>query len=199
MVSIFTQMPISGRFRSTSIRFPTHIETMRPQNSAGSSLMTFGPGVIPWMMKAPTISAITGCAGRPRVSSGMNEVWAAALLADSGAATPSMAPCPNVSGLLGDALLDGVRGERRQDVAAAGQDAERRAERGAAQDRGDDAAESSRVSHRFLTVLISTERVSSSSRLRRISATPNMPTATETKLMPEYSSRAPKVKRGVPV
>ena len=47
--------------------------------------MTFGPGVMPWMMKAPTISAITGCAGMPSVSSGMKEVCAAALLADSGA------------------------------------------------------------------------------------------------------------------
>ena len=28
---------------------------------------------------------------------------------------------------------------------------------------------------------------------------PNMPTATETKLIPEYSSRTPNVKRGVPV
>ena len=93
-------MPISGRLSTTSIRLPTHIETMRPQNSAGSSLMTFGPGVMPWMMKAPTISAITGCAGRPSVSSGMKEVWAAALLADSGPATPSIAPCPNVLGWL---------------------------------------------------------------------------------------------------
>ncbi len=100
IVSSFTQMPISGRLSITSIRFPIHIETMRPQNSAGSSMITFGPGVMPWMMNAPTMSAMTGCAGRPSVSSGMNEVWAAALLADSGPATPSIAPCPNVSGCL---------------------------------------------------------------------------------------------------
>ena len=98
MVRNFTQRPISGRFRSTSSRLPTHIETMMPQNSAGSSRMTFGPGVMPWMMKAPIISAITGCAGMPSVSIGMNEVCAPALLADSGPATPSIAPLPNSPG-----------------------------------------------------------------------------------------------------
>ena len=47
------------------------------------------------MVIAPTISAITALDGMPRVSSGMKEVCAAALLADSGPATPSMAPWPN--------------------------------------------------------------------------------------------------------
>ena len=50
------------------------------------------------MMNAPTSSAITGCTGRPNVSSGMKEVCAAALFADSGEATPSMAPRPKFSG-----------------------------------------------------------------------------------------------------
>ena len=49
---------------------------------------------------APTISAITALGGMPSVSSGMNEVCAAALLALSGAATPSIAPRPNFSGFL---------------------------------------------------------------------------------------------------
>ena len=70
-----------------------------PQNSCGSSIATFGPGVIPWMIIAPIISAITGLAGMPSVSMGMNEVWAPALLAASGAATPSIAPLPNRSGV----------------------------------------------------------------------------------------------------
>ncbi len=52
------------------------------------------------MIMAPTISAITALDGMPRVSMGMNEVWAAALLADSGAATPSTAPLPKRSGVL---------------------------------------------------------------------------------------------------
>ncbi|MNL41176.1 hypothetical protein D3C87_1635750 [compost metagenome] len=84
----------------TSKRLPIHIEAMMPQNSAGCSLMTLGPGVMPWRMNAPIISAITGWAGMPKVMSGMNEVCAAALLADSGPATPSMAPLPNSCGCL---------------------------------------------------------------------------------------------------
>ena len=58
-------------------------------------MTTLGPGVMPWMISAPIISAITGLDGMPRVSIGMNEVCAPALLAASGAATPSIAPLPN--------------------------------------------------------------------------------------------------------
>ena len=74
---------------------PIHIETIIPQKRAGCSVITEGPGWIPWMIIAPIISAMTGFEGMPSVSIGMNDVWAPALLADSGAATPSMAPFPN--------------------------------------------------------------------------------------------------------
>ena len=47
------------------------------------------------MISAPIISAITGLDGMPSVSIGMNDVCAPALLAASGAATPSIAPLPN--------------------------------------------------------------------------------------------------------
>ena len=50
---------------------------------------------MPWIISAPIISAITTLDGMPSVSIGMNEVCAAALFADSGAATPSIAPLPN--------------------------------------------------------------------------------------------------------
>src|SRR3712207_2002184 len=95
--SSLTHMPISGRLRITSIRLPTHIETIRPQNSVGLLVMTCGPGWMLWMVMAPTINAITALGGMPRVSNGMKEVCEAELLADSGAATPSMAPLPNSS------------------------------------------------------------------------------------------------------
>ena len=85
---------------TTSIRLPIHIEAIRPQNSSGCLVITCGPGTMPWMVMAPTISAITALGGMPSVSSGMNEVCAAALLALSGAATPSIAPRPNFSGCL---------------------------------------------------------------------------------------------------
>ena len=45
---------------------------------------------------APIINAMVAFDGRPSVSIGMNEVCAAALLADSGAATPRMSPWPKV-------------------------------------------------------------------------------------------------------
>src|SRR6266478_9859894 len=47
------------------------------------------------MIIAPTINALTGFDGIPKVSNGIKDVCAPALLADSGAATPSMAPLPN--------------------------------------------------------------------------------------------------------
>ena len=73
---------------------PIHIEAIRPQNSSGLLVITWGPGWMLWMVMAPTISAITALGGMPRVSRGMNEVCEPALLADSGAATPRMLPWP---------------------------------------------------------------------------------------------------------
>jgi len=78
-----------------SIRLPTHMLATMPQNSSGRSEMMAVPGAMPWMSIAPIISAMTGFDGMPSVSSGMKEVCAPALLAASGAATPSTAPLPN--------------------------------------------------------------------------------------------------------
>src|SRR5512139_2885659 len=88
-VRSFTHMPIIGRLMMTSIRLTIHIETIMPQNRSGLLVISSGPGWIPWMIMAPTISAMTALDGMPRVSMGMNDVWAAALLAASGEATPS--------------------------------------------------------------------------------------------------------------
>src|SRR5215204_7763090 len=85
-VSSLIHRPISGRFRITSIALPTHIEAIRPQTSCGFDVITCGPGWMPLIVIAPTISAITALGGMPRVSIGMNEVCAPALLADSGPA-----------------------------------------------------------------------------------------------------------------
>ena len=74
---------------------PTHIDAISPQNSEGFDVITCGPGWMLWMVIAPTISAITAFSGMPSVSSGMNDVCAPALFADSGPATPSIAPLPN--------------------------------------------------------------------------------------------------------
>ena len=65
-----------------------------PQNRSGYLVKTSGPGTMPWIVSAPSISAITAFGGRPRLRSGMKQVCAAALLAASGPATPSGAPLP---------------------------------------------------------------------------------------------------------
>src|SRR5947199_2169662 len=95
-VSSLIQMPIIGRFSTTSIRLPTHIDAIRPQKSCGLLVITCGPGWMPLIVIAPTISAITALGGMPSVSIGMNGVCAPALLADSGPATPRMSPLPNL-------------------------------------------------------------------------------------------------------
>ena len=69
-----------------------------PQNSSGLRVITCGPGTMPWMVMAPTISAMTALGGMPSVSSGMNAACAPALFAASGPATPSMAPLPKRDG-----------------------------------------------------------------------------------------------------
>ena len=43
IVSILTHTPMRGRFSITSRTLPTHIEAMRPQTSAGCSVITSGP------------------------------------------------------------------------------------------------------------------------------------------------------------
>ena len=91
-------MPISGRLMTISIRLPIHIEAITPQNSSGCLVITCGPGWMPWIISAPIISAISGLDGMPSVSMGTKLVCAPALLAASGAATPSIAPLPKREG-----------------------------------------------------------------------------------------------------
>ena len=79
---------------------PMYIELMTPQKTSGCSSTSCGPGETPRISSAPNSIAIVALAGRPIVSSGMNDDVAAALLAVSGAATPSTAPRPNRSGVL---------------------------------------------------------------------------------------------------
>ena len=62
--------------------------------------MISGPGAIPCTIMAPIISAISAFGGIPKLNIGMKLACAAALFADSGAATPSIAPLPKRSGVL---------------------------------------------------------------------------------------------------
>ena len=77
---------------------PRYMLAMSPQKISGCWVSKSGPGVMPWMIRAPSSMAMTTLAGIPRVISGMKEDWAAELLAASGEATPSITPVPNFSG-----------------------------------------------------------------------------------------------------
>ncbi len=98
MRSIDTQIPISGRFRTSSNRLPIPKLATSPQNISGRASSISGPGWMPWMTIAPSISAMIGSPGMPSVRVGTKAVMAAALFAASGPATPSMAPWPKRSG-----------------------------------------------------------------------------------------------------
>ena len=58
------------------------------------------PGVMPCMVSAPSSTATEASPGMPNVSRGMRVAAVVALLAASGAITPSMHPWPNSSGCL---------------------------------------------------------------------------------------------------
>src|SRR3546814_8886137 len=90
---------MSGRFSTTSIKLPIHMDTIRPQKSSGWLVMTWGPGWMLWIVMAPIIRAVSALHGIPKVSSGMNDACEAELLADSGPATPAGWPVPTRSGL----------------------------------------------------------------------------------------------------
>ncbi len=93
-------MPISGRFMTTSSTLPIQKLAIRPQNRSACSVTICGPGCMPWMISAPSISAMTESPGIPRLMVGMKLVCAAELFAASGPAIPSMAPLPKRCGVL---------------------------------------------------------------------------------------------------
>ena len=100
MVSSRTHSPISGRFRTSSIRLAISSEAIRPQTSCGLVANSSGPGCRPNCWNPASMIAAVAVVGRPSVSSGTSVPAALALLAASGPATPSMAPWPNSSGCL---------------------------------------------------------------------------------------------------
>ena len=81
------------------MRLPTYMLATTPQNTSGRWLMSSGPGAMPVMTSAPRRMAVAGENGMPSDRSGTMAPAVAPLLAASGPATPSMAPCPNRSGV----------------------------------------------------------------------------------------------------
>ncbi len=89
----------NGRLSRRRIKFPIYILAITPQKSSGCWPIIKGPGDTPWMRRAPKRMAVGGAKGIPRTNSGMKADWQAALLADSGPATPSIAPLTKLLGM----------------------------------------------------------------------------------------------------
>ena len=75
-------------------------DEIRPQVNSGSSVNSSGPGFRPHIIRPPRRTAPVPDPGMPSASSGAKAPAAAALLAASEAAMPSMAPVPSGSSLL---------------------------------------------------------------------------------------------------
>ena len=84
----------------TSSTLPIQKLAIRPQKMSACSVMSCGPGWMPWMISAPRISAITASPGMPSLMVGMKSTCVFECDAASGAATPSIAPWPKRSGVL---------------------------------------------------------------------------------------------------
>src|SRR5215831_11632780 len=96
---------MSGRFRSRRNTLPMYMLATIPQNKSGRCAMKSGPGWMPWMISAPSNSAVTGLLGMPSDKTGMRLPATAELFADSGPATPSIAPLTKTT-----LLADRIRG-----------------------------------------------------------------------------------------
>ena len=75
-----------------------YCEAIRPQTNCGFFSNSIGPGRRPHIIRPPSMIAVVAEPGMPSVSIGTMAAVAPALFADSGAATPSIAPLPNCSG-----------------------------------------------------------------------------------------------------
>ena len=73
---------------------------MTPQISVALVVNMSGPGRMPNMISAPSIRAVVPEPGMPSANIGTMLPDTAELLAASGPATPSIAPCPKRSGVL---------------------------------------------------------------------------------------------------
>src|SRR5581483_4829773 len=134
----------------------------------------------------------------PSVSSGMNDVCAPALFADSGPATPWIAPLPNSDG--SSASFFSTEYDANDDSIAPPPGSTPSIEPSAVPRSTAGAAlrNCSFVNHRPLRRVLITSRFSVLSRFRTISAKPNNPIATTTTPIPSESSGMPKSNRITP-
>ena len=93
-----TKSGMQAVLRMSSMTFAMYCEAIRPQTNSGFFSKSIGPGRKPHIIRPPSMIAVVAEPGMPSVSIGTIAAVAAALFADSGAATPSIAPLPNCSG-----------------------------------------------------------------------------------------------------
>ena len=84
----------------TSSTLPIQKLAIRPQKMSGCSVMSCGPGVMPWIISAPRMSAMTASPGMPSLMVGMKSTCVLECDEASGMATPAIMPVPNFSGVL---------------------------------------------------------------------------------------------------
>ena len=80
--------------------FARYKDAINPQQNSGSFSKRSGPGASPHIIRPPRRTAPVPDPGIPSARSGANAPAAAALLAASAAAIPSIAPVPRGSSLL---------------------------------------------------------------------------------------------------
>ena len=89
------------RMATSSVKtLAMYMEEMRPQQNSGLESNSRGPGFRPHIIRPPSNTAPVPEPGMPRASRGAKAPAAAALLAASEAAMPSIAPVPIGSSLL---------------------------------------------------------------------------------------------------
>ena len=96
-VSTATQRVMKRRML-TAMMLPTTSAQISVQTRSRCSVSMAGPGWMPRIRKAPIITAMPDEPGMPKNSVGSSEPPSLALLAVSGAITPSTAPLPKRSG-----------------------------------------------------------------------------------------------------
>ena len=173
-----------------------------PEELRVLSLIIMGPGVTPWMSKAPSRIAVGGAKGMPKTKSGIKADWQAALLADSGPATPSIAPCPNSSGCFEIRLLDHVGSVGGDDRCRSRDQADPEPDPGPSQNGLDGFPEireaGEKISEARDQHLPLEHAPAGFSTLDRTSPMPKRPMATATNSIPLRSDMEPKVKRASP-
>ena len=106
--------PIAGRFKTSSMMLPMYMEMITPQKRSGLRVISKGPGCSPKMTSAPSIKAMTGLAGIPRVRRGMNCPAGPRVVRRLRAGHPFDGSLAEFLRMLGKTLFDGVRGEGGQ-------------------------------------------------------------------------------------